>query len=222
MEVSINKLRDPISGLTHLFAAFAALIGTWVLLGFERGNTASVGFQKEISILVYGLSLILMFSASAAYHLIQAGPEITLRLRKLDHSAIYLLIAGSYTPICLYFFGGFWRWGLLGIIWSLALVGVIVKLYVIHAPRWVTAGIYLIMGWLSVLAVQEMLKTMPVGAIVWLVLGGLFFSLGAVIYIRKTPDFYPGVFGFHEIWHIFVILGCTSHFILVAAYIAPF
>jgi hemolysin III len=170
---------------------------------------------------VYGISVILLFSASATYHLVKANPQVIQRLRKIDHSAIYLLIAGSYTPICLYFFEGFWRWGLLGIIWSMALIGIIVKVFVINAPRWVSAGIYLVMGWLSIMAVQEMLRAMPVGALVWLVLGGLFYTVGAVIYITKKMDFYPGVFGFHEVWHIFVILGSFSHFIVIAVYIAP-
>jgi hemolysin III len=142
------------------------------------------------------------------------------RLRKLDHAAIYLLIAGTYTPICLTFFTGFWRWGLLGIVWGFALVGIVVKMFVMNAPRWVTAGIYLIMGWLAVFAIQQIITSMPAAAMFWLVAGGLFFTLGAIIYITKKMDFFPGVFGFHEVWHIFVILGCLSHFILVARYVA--
>jgi len=176
---------------------------------------------KELSLLVYGLSLVLLFGASAAYHLAQVGPEALLRLRKFDHSAIYLLIAGSYTPICLHFFSGFWQWGLPVIIWLMALSGIIVKLFVIHAPRWITAGIYLVMGWLSVLALPEMAASMPAGALAWLVAGGLFYTLGAVVYILKKPDFYPSRFGFHEVWHIFVILGALSHFIVVLIYVAP-
>jgi hemolysin III len=159
-----------------------------------------------------------MFSASAVYHLINAGPMTLGVLRKIDHSAIYLLIAGTYTPICLIFFHGFWRWGLMGIIWAFALIGVGIKVFIINAPRWVTTGVYLVMGWLAALAVGEIQRSMPGGAIFWLVAGGLLFTIGAVIYVRKKPDPLPSVFGFHEIWHIFVILGCLSHFILVAGY----
>lgn len=212
----IKRKRDPVSGMTHLISAVLAAIGTVVLLYLGRGS-----LTKEISLLVYGISLVLMFSASATYHLATPGPERLLRLRKLDHSAIYLLIAGTYTPICLYFFSGFWRWGLLGIIWGMALVGVGVKLFIINAPRWTTAGVYLVMGWMAVLAAGEMLRSMPGAALMWVVLGGLFFTLGAVVYITKRPNFYPEVFGFHEVWHIFVILGCLSHFIVVAGFIAP-
>src|SRR5450759_255326 len=210
------KFRDPVSGLIHLGAAAAAVIGLGVLLALGRSD-----LTKEFSLMVYGLSLILMFSASAAYHLSRVQPAALLRLRKFDHSAIYLLIAGSYTPICLYFFEGFWRWGLLVIIWLMALTGITVKLFVIKAPRWITAGIYLVMGWISILAIQEMLAAMPAGALLWLVAGGLFYSGGAVVYILKKPDFLPGVFGFHEVWHIFVILGAVSHFIVVAVFVDP-
>jgi len=210
-----KKLRDPVSGLTHLGAALIATIGLIFLLYIGRSNTV-----KLISLLIYGITLILMFSASAVYHLVKASQQVTLWLRKLDHSAIYLLIAGTYTPICLHYFNGFYRWGLLSIVWGIAVVGVAVKMFVINVPRWVNAGIYLIMGWLSIMAIKPMLTAMPTGALVWLLAGGLFFTLGAVIYMTKVFDFFPGVFGFHEVWHIFVILGCLSHFIVIFAYIA--
>lgn len=211
-----KKLRDPVSGLTHLGAALIATIGLIFLLYIGRSNTV-----KLVSLLIYGITLILMFSASAVYHLVKASQQVTLWLRKLDHSAIYLLIAGTYTPICLHYFNGFYRWGLLAIVWGIAVVGVAVKMFVINVPRWVNAGIYLIMGWLSIMAIQPMLTAMPAGALVWLLAGGLFFTLGAVIYMTKVFDFFPGVFGFHEVWHIFVILGCLSHFIVIFVYIAP-
>jgi hemolysin III len=173
-----------------------------------------------MSLLVYGLSLVLMLSSSTIYHSIKTNASTLLRLRKLDHSSIYLLIAGSYTPICLHFFIGFWRWGFLGIIWAFGLAGIIIKLFVINAPRWVTAGIYLVMGWLSVFAIKQMVATMPMGALIWMLAGGIFFTIGAVIYITKKMDFFPNVFGFHEVWHIFVTLGCLCHFVLISVYIA--
>ena len=213
----MRRFRDPVSGLTHLVSALAALLGLVVLL--VRAKTQPT---MELAVLIYGLSLIGLFAASATYHLVQVGPRALGIFRKIDHAAIYILIAGTYTPICLGFFGGFWRWGMLGIIWAFALIGVVVKVFVINAPRWVTTGIYLIMGWISILAVSEIMRTMPPGAIFWLVSGGLWFTFGAVIYILKKPDPFPAVFGFHEIWHIFVMLGCLSHFILVALYAIPF
>jgi hemolysin III len=212
----IKSMRDPVSSLTHLFAALAAAVGSAVLLVVGRGD-----LSKQISLLIYGLSLITMFSASGTYHLVKGRPGTIQALRKFDHSAIYFLIAGTYTPFCLNQFTGFWRYGLLAIVWTFAIVGVIVKLFVIHGPRWINASIYLIMGWLAVLPIGELLRVLPIGAMVWMAAGGLFFTLGAVIYITKKMDFFPGIFGFHEVWHIFVILGCLCHFVDILVYVAP-
>jgi hemolysin III len=212
----LRKLREPVNGLTHLVAACVAFAGTIALAYLAKDDPA-----KLASLCLYGATLILMFSASAIYHLTLAGPKATLFLRKLDHSAIYLLIAGTYTPICLHYFTGFWRFGILAVIWSLGIIGITVKLFVISAPRWLTAGVYLLMGWLGILGVGEILSTMPAGALAWLLAGGLFFTVGAVVYTVKKPNPYPGVFGFHEIWHIFVILGAFCHFALMLIYIAP-
>lgn len=212
----LRRLREPVNGLTHMGAAIAAAVGVLLLIWVAREAPV-----KLVALTVYGLALVLMFSASTVYHLVSAGPRAMAWLRKLDHTAIYLLIAGTYTPICLHYLAGVWRWAPLVIIWSLALIGITVKLFVIRAPRWVTAGVYLLMGWLAVGGVQQILASVPIGALAWLVLGGLFFTGGAVIYVLRRPDPWPGVFGFHEIWHVFVVLGALSHFILMAAYVAP-
>ncbi len=209
------KLREPISAITHLAAAGISLLGLIALIYFGWGD-----FQKIITFIIYGISLILMFSASGTYHMLIAKDSIILNLRKLDHSAIYLLIAGTYTPICMHFFNGFWQYGMLILIWSLAIIGIIIKLFVINAPRWITAGVYLLMGWLAIMGIQEILRTMPTAAILWMVIGGLFYTIGAIIYITKYFDFFPGKFGFHEVWHIFVILGAFSHFYLILRFIA--
>lgn len=213
MVFMLKKFREPVSGLTHFFAALAAGLSVALLIYLARHNLTQAAAGT-----IYGASLVLMFSASAAYHLVKSGPRLQLWLRKLDHSAIFLLIAGTYTPICLAFFEGFYRWGILAIIWAMAIAGIALKLVFIRAPRWLSTAIYLLMGWLSLLAIRQILINMPAGAIAWLVAGGLFFTIGAVVYVLKKPNFVPGVFGFHEIWHIFVILGCLAHFIVIAAY----
>ncbi len=212
----LNKLREPVNGLTHFFAAIIAAIGLIALIVIGWNSLV-----KEVSLSIYGISLILLFAASATYHMVKAGPKIIAILRKLDHSAIYLLIAGTYTPFCAVMFTGFWQWGLLAIIWSLAVIGIVVKMFVMNAPRWLSAGVYVMMGWLCIAAIGEMLRVLPVGALTWLVIGGVIYTLGAIVYITKTLDFFPGKFGFHEVWHIFVILGALAHFIAIAVYIAP-
>lgn len=210
-----RKLREPVNGLTHFGAAIAAAVGLIVLLIVGHDDV-----RKLISLLIYGLSLLLMFSASAIYHSIKAKPGTIQVLRKLDHAAIYLLIAGSYTPFCLNLFTGFWKWGLLAIVWSLAIIGIVVKLFTINAPRWVSAGVYVGMSWLSLAAINEMLAVVPVIGMVWLFVGGLIFTLGAIVYATKTMNFVPGVFGFHEVWHIFVILGCACHYVAILISVA--
>jgi hemolysin III len=212
----MHHLREPVSGLSHLIAGALAVVGVAALMVVGRADTI-----KQLSLLIYGLSLMMMLFSSAAYHLVNTQPERTLILRKLDHMAIYLLIAGTYTPYCVNQLTGLFRWGLLSIIWSLALVGIVTKMFIIHAPRWLSAGIYLLMGWLSVIMLRQLWIALPFGALGWLFLGGAFYTIGAFIYITKRMDFIPGVFGFHEVWHIFVILGSLSHFISILLYIAP-
>lgn len=206
----LSKLREPVNGLTHLGGAIAALIGQIALLIVGWSGT-----MKIISILVYGLSLIALFSTSAVYHLTKAKPDMLQTLRKLDHSAIYLLIAGTYTPFCIIAFTGFFRWGLLTIIWTIALAGIIVKIFYVKAPRWLNATVYVAMGWLCLSAVKQIPAALPISAMVWLIVGGVVYTLGAVIYATKIFNFVPGKFGFHEVWHIFVLLGALAHFIAV-------
>jgi hemolysin III len=211
-----KKLREPVNGLSHFFAAIAAFIGLVILLIVGWGS-----FNKAIALTIYGASLVFLFAASAAYHMVKARPRGLEFLRKLDHSAIYLLIAGTYTPFCALMFDGFWKWGMLGIIWSLALVGIILKMFVIRSPRWLNAGIYLVMGWLCLAAIGEMLRVLPPWALTWLLIGGITYTLGAIVYITKIMNFWPGKFGFHEVWHIFVILAALAHFIAIAFFVAP-
>lgn len=206
----LSKFREPVSGLTHLGGAIAALIGEITLLIIVWSDKV-----KAISILVYGLSLIVLFSASAAYHLILADSKINQILRKFDHSAIYLLIAGTYTPFCILALKGFYHWGMLAIIWSLASAGIIVKIFYVKAPRWLNATIYVMMGWLGISAVGQFITTVTIGASIWLFVGGVIYTLGAVVYATKIFNFVPGKFGFHEVWHIFVLLAAMAHFIAV-------
>jgi hemolysin III len=204
------KFREPFSAISHLAGAAAALPGAYLLLQWGSNTVA-----HTLSLIVYSASLFSLFSASGVYHAVVAKPRTTEILRKVDHSAIYLLIAGTYTPFCTIAFTGFWQWGMLALIWSLALAGIGVKLFTVRAPRWFSAGVYLIMGWLSVFAMGEIMRQLSPASIGWLVTGGILYTLGALVYITKKGDIFPGVFGFHEIWHIFVLLAAAAHFAAV-------
>jgi hemolysin III len=206
----LKIFREPVNSLTHWGGAILALAGLIALLIVGWSTPA-----KIISLAIYGVSLIFLFSASATYHMVKVKDKALEIFRKVDHAAIYVLIAGTYTPFCVNAFEGFWKWGMLSIIWSLAMIGIVVKFFYIKSPRWVSAGIYLIMGWISVSAAGEMLSALPTWVFVWLLIGGIIYTLGAIVYATKIFNFKPGVFGFHEVWHIFVLLAAASHFIAV-------
>lgn len=206
----LQKLREPVNSLTHWGGALLALIGLTALLIVGWGTPA-----KVISLLIYGVSLILLFSASAVYHMVRVRDKALEIFRKVDHAAIYLLIAGTYTPFCINVFTGFWKWGMLGLIWSLAVIGISVKIFIVRVPRWVNAGLYVLMGWLSVAAAGQLLAALPFWVFAWLIAGGILYTLGALIYITKIFNFVPGIFGFHEVWHIFVLLAALAHFVAV-------
>ena len=205
-----KNIREPVNSLTHWTGAVLALIGLIALLVVGWGTPI-----KIISLLIYGASLIFLFSASATYHTVNRKDKVLEVFRKVDHAAIFLLIAGTYTPFCVNAFKGFWQWGMLSIIWTLALTGVMVKIFYIHSPRWLNAGIYVIMGWLGILAAGQIFSALPVWVIGWLLAGGVIYTLGAIVYSAKIFNFIPGVFGFHEMWHIFVLLAAIAHFIAV-------
>ena len=205
-----KNIREPVNSLTHWTGAVLALIGLIALLVVGWGTPI-----KIISLLIYGASLIFLFSASATYHTVNRKDKVLEVYRKVDHAAIFLLIAGTYTPFCVNAFKGFWQWGMLSIIWTLALTGVMVKIFYIHSPRWLNAGIYVIMGWLGILAAGQIFSALPVWVIGWLLAGGVIYTLGAIVYSAKIFNFIPGVFGFHEMWHIFVLLAAIAHFIAV-------
>src|SRR5215216_5287615 len=193
-----KRLREPVNGLTHAAGGLLAALGLGVLLA----TAWSAGrIDQLVAFGVFGLSLIALYAASALYHLLPLSPSGVARLRKLDHMAIFVLIAGTYTPFCLLALGSGWGWGLLTLVWSLALCGVSLKIFWMGVPRWLSVALYLGMGW--VLA------------------GGLVYSAGALVYGLKRPNPVPEVFGFHELWHLFVLAGSACHFWAVLRYIAP-
>lgn len=206
----LKKLREPVNSLTHWAGAILALAGLIALLIVGWGTPA-----KVVSLIIYGASLIFLFSASATYHMVRVKDKALEIFRKVDHAAIYCLIAGTYTPFCINAFTGFWKWGMLTIIWSLALGGIIMKIFIIRAPRWLNAGIYVAMGWLCVGASGQLLAALPAWVLTWLIIGGVIYTLGAVVYSTRIFNFVPGVFGFHEVWHIFVLLAAAAHFVAV-------
>lgn len=211
-----SKLKDPVSGLTHLAGAVLSVIA----LIFMIYHSISLNSKTSIiASLVFGFSLILLYSASASYHLIKVSKKITAVLRRIDHMMIFVLIAGTYTPICLITLTG--RTGniILFLIWAVAILGIVLKLVWFNAPRWLYTLFYIAMGWLVVFAFAPISKIMALPGIVFMVLGGIVYSLGGVIYALKWPIRNGKYFGFHEIFHIFVMAGSAFHFIMIYNYV---
>ncbi len=213
-----KRLREPVSGLTHLAGALFALAALGVLLARASGEGR---VDQFVAFGIFGISLVALYGASSLYHLLPVSPPTVARLRRWDHMMIFVLIAGTYTPICVLALRGSWSMVLLGLVWTLALCGVALKLLWMDAPRWVSVGLYLAMGWLAVIAASAIFRAIPPGGIAWILGGGLVYSVGAVIYGLKRPNLVPGKFGFHELWHLFVLGGSACHFWAMLRYIAP-
>ncbi len=205
--------RDPVSGLTHLLGALLGAGGVVYLL-VKIGPTGDVA--KLTAALVFGISLIALYLSSAAYHLLHVSKKAQLVLRRIDHALIFTLIAGSYTPYCMVTLRNTWGMPLLAAIWGIAIFGLALSIFWIHAPRWLTTALYLFMGWFIVLVFPSLNRELAPAAMWWLIAGGLSYTVGAVIYALKRPDPFPPHFGFHEIWHLMVLAGSTCHFVSVA------
>lgn len=210
-----EKAREPINSFTHFLGVLFAIIGASLLLGLSVGINFSP--TTLASVLIFCLSMVLLYSASSWYHYSNGSAKVLARLRKLDHAMIYVLIAGSYTPICLKYMAGSKGIIFSLVLWTVALVGSVVKLCWMSAPRWLSTAFYLIMGW-SIVFDWKSLTLLPVGAVALLLCEGICYSIGAVCYIAKKPNL-SKTFGFHEIFHIFILLGTFFHFLTVLFYV---
>lgn len=208
----LSRLKDPASALTHFLGALLSAVGLGVLI--SRALAAGTVWHL-VSFPIFGAGLLLLYTASTLYHSLRLPPGPTATLRRLDHIMVFVLIAASYTPFCLLPLRGPWGWSLFGTVWGLAAAGAVLKLLWLDAPRWVSVGFYLAMGWLVVVAVYPLAKTAPPASLAWLAAGGLFYTVGAVGYAIKWPSPWPGRFGFHDVWHLFVMGGSLSHFAAV-------
>ena len=210
-------LREPFSAISHLIGTGLAIFALvlMILRADQFGNV-----WHTVSFSIFGASLILLYLFSTLYHLLPLSPDWVQFFKRLDHMMIFVLIAGSYTPYCLIPLRGAWGWTLLALIWSLAISGIILKLFWLYTPRWLTVGMYLFMGWLSIVAIYPVIITVPRGGLMWLSAAGLIYTFGAVIYAFKWPDPFPQFFGFHEVWHLFIMAASFCHFWSVYQYLS--
>ncbi|MGE5674504.1 MAG: PAQR family membrane homeostasis protein TrhA [Mycobacterium leprae] len=209
--------KDPVSALTHAVGALLSIAG---LVGLLYVAVHAGTVWHVVSFAIFGASLILLYTASATYHWLNLSERVDLALRKVDHIMIFVLIAGSYTPFCLIALRGAWGWSIFGVIWGLTIGGLFMKLFWMQAPRWLYTGLYVAMGWLIVMAMKPLMAVLPAGFL-WLLIGGLFYTVGAVLYATKWPNPIPERFGFHEIFHLFIMAGSLAHFWAVIHFLPP-
>ncbi|MHB8129906.1 MAG: PAQR family membrane homeostasis protein TrhA [Mobilitalea sp.] len=219
MTVKKVKAKDPGSAITHLIGTLMAVFAATPLLIKAAQQPSSI---HMLSLGVFILSMILLYVASTLYHTFGRSITIHRRLKKLDHMMIYVLIAGTYTPICVIALGGTGGLGLLALIWGLAIMGIVVTGFWVHCPKWFSSVVYIAMGWTCVLAFTQLINSLPGAAFQWLLAGGIIYTVGGVIYALKLPIFNNRhkYFGSHEIFHLFVMGGSFCHFILMYQYIA--
>ncbi len=201
------------SALSHGIAAALSLVGTVVLVIHH----SRIDAWHWLGALIFGLCMIGLYTTSTLYHCWRTSEAMRIFLRKLDHAMIYILIAGTYTPICLTLLRteGVWGWTLLGVIWGCALVGIIVKFFWINSPRWLASATYITMGWLIVVAILPLSRTMPWQSAVWMLVGGLFYTAGGVLYGLRWPLRNAPKFGCHEVFHWFIVAGSLCHWICI-------
>jgi len=216
MSVVSKLFREPVNAISHGAAAVGAVVALTLMVVFAA---LKAEVWHVVSFSIFGATLILMYTASFLYHGLKLSEKTLAVFRQVDHIMIFMVIAGSYTPLCLVPLRGPWGWGLFGTVWGIAVAGVFLKIFFMGAPRWISTCIYLAMGWLCVIAIYPLVTTLAPMALFWLALGGVFYSVGAIIYAMKQPNLLSGVLGFHEIWHCFVILGSASHFWLSFKYL---
>ena len=214
--MGLSWVREPFNGYSHLAGALLSLIGLLTLLVISVGKPWHLS-----SFAIYGASLVVLYAASSLYHSLPVAPRYIKRLLVVDQVAIYLLIAGTYTPLCLVSLRGPWGWSMLSVIWSIALVGIVLRIAWRKAPHWLPVALYLIMGWLCVVVLKPLAAALPPAALRWLFAGGMTYTVGAVIFAAERPRLWPGKFSSHELWHCFVLGGSACHFVLMCCYVAP-
>ncbi len=206
---SIHVTDEVINTVTHMIGAVFSLLGMVLLIviSSSKGDPWYI-----VSFSIYGLSLLLLFLASTFHHGLNLSPKMNNFFRLFDYLAIYFLIAGTYTPFCLILSRNVWGWSVFGVVWTLAAVGITIKSVFPEVPRWVSHTLYLSMGWVGVVLLVKLIPVMGIKGFSLVAAGGIMYTVGAAVYYFEKPNPVPGKFGFHEIWHLFVLAGAAFHF----------
>ena len=215
-----KHIKDPGSAITHFIGMLMAIFAAVPLLIKAASEPSRIYI---ISLTIYAASLILLYAASTTYHTFDVSERVNTILKKIDHMMISVLIAGSYTPVCLIVLKGRTGLILLAVVWSIAIAGIMIKAFWVYCPKWVSSVLYIGMGWTCVLAFTQILNNMSPAAFGWLLAGGIIYTVGGVIYALKLPIFNNRHknFGSHEIFHLFVMGGSACPFVVMYAFLLP-
>ena len=214
-------IKDPGSALTHFIALIGSAAAAAPLL-MKAAAEPGASRMQTAALAVFIVSMILLYGASTIYHTLDISEKVNRLLRKLDHMMIFILIAGTYTPICLIVLGNRSGFLLLALVWAIAAAGILINAFWINCPKWFSSLIYIGMGWVCVTAFQEIINALPTAAFSWLLAGGIIYTAGGVIYTLKLPIFNSRHknFGSHEIFHLFVMGGSLCHYVVMYAFVA--
>ncbi len=211
MKIKTFRFKDPFSGISHAIGAVLALVGLITLLILAQGRPWHV-----TSFAIYGVTLIMLFIASSLYHSLRVSPRTETALYAFDRAAIYCLIAGTYTPLCWLALPSGWGWTLFGIVWGMAIVGIIGDILLKHrTPDWLQMLFYFAVGWVALIAIEPLVKSLSFGALFWLAAGSILYTIGAFFCVTNRPHLKPGVFDAHDLWHVFVLAASACHFIVM-------
>jgi hemolysin III len=205
--------RPLLRGVLHELAFMASLVvGTLLIV-------ASDGTRRHVAAAAFAGSVAACFGASALYHRVTWRPTVRQWMRRIDHAGIYMLIAGSYTAVCLLALDGAWRWSVLGVVWAGAGAAIVLKFVWVDAPKWLAAAIGIALGWVGVVAMPELASRLNPAAVALLLAGGVLYTVGAVVYARRRPNPVPHVFGYHEVFHALTIVAVSCQYVAIAFYI---
>lgn len=214
--ITLGRMQNPVRGFLHGGAALFSVAGLITLAVRTAWNT-----PRMWSMIVFGVSLIALYTTSSLYHSVPWREEWRPRMQRLDHSMILVLVAGSWTPLAVNALQGSWRITTLSIVWGLALVGILQKIFIPRVRVWFSITLATVMGWFALVPLPQLLRNLAIGAVVLMFVSGAFYTVGMVAFATKRPQLFPRIFSYHEVFHVLVVAGSVTHFVLLMLYVVP-
>ncbi len=214
--VKLGRMHHPVRGFLHGTAALLSVAGMIVLAVKTAGD-----LPRMLTMLVFSGSMVALYTTSSLYHSIPWKERWKKRMQRFDHSMIFLLVAGTYTPIAFNVLTGTWKWTTLAVVWGIAVIGILQKMLFPKVRNWLSITLYMVMGWFAVIPVRELFDRLPLEAMALLIVGGACYSVGMILLVAKRPRLFPRVFSYHEVFHILVITGSLLHFLMILTYVVP-